>query len=342
MHEMIKFLAPILLLLLAIPVLCQEQRTRLGRIELFGTRGIDIQRVRAAMPIHEGDQFSFEAVPDLIPQIKDALKQATAIEPTDVSPVCCDERGNLTVYVGLPGKNSENLSYNRPPGNSITLSEDVVNLYREAMEVNLEATQKQPVEDDSKGYALSLYPPLRAKQLAIREYAVRHAEPIRCVLERSADAEQRTVAAYILGYTNQNQKQIMALVRASRDQNEAVRNNAVRALAVLAQSSPKVATSIPASQFVSMLNSGIWTDRNKGGSLLSILSRRRSPHLLRLLRRQALDSLVEMAQWQDPAHADSARLILGRVAGIEEDRLQQLVAAHAENRIIDALQKKAH
>jgi len=88
-----------------------------------------------------------------------------------------------------------------------------------------------------------------------------------------------------------------------------------------------------------MLNSGIWTDRNKGAYLLSILTVRRDARLLRLLRLRALVSIVEMARWRNPGHADSARLILGRVAGIDENLLQQLVAAHDLKRIIGALEQ---
>jgi hypothetical protein len=62
---------------------------------------------------------------------------------------------------------------------------------------------------------------------------------------------------------------------AGHDPDDSVRNNAVRALAVLAQSSSAMAARIPASGFIDMLNSGTWVDRNKGAFLLGILSARR-------------------------------------------------------------------
>jgi len=116
-----------------------------------------------------------------------------------------------------------------------------------------------------------------------------------------------------------------------------VRNNALRALGVLARSNPKVAARIPAEHFIAMLSSGSWTDRNKGGSLLDELSKRRDPKLLSQLRSRSVNSLIKMARWRDRSHADTFRMLLGRVAGIEETRLQQLVQAGQVEQIIAAL-----
>ena len=43
-----------------------------------------------------------------------------------------------------------------------------------------------------------------------------------------------------------------------------------------------------------------------------------------MVNRRASDSLIEMARWREFGHAQSARLILGRIAGIDEERLQRL------------------
>ena len=89
-----------------------------------------------------------------------------------------------------------------------------------------------------------------------------------------------------------------------------------------------------------MLNSDTWSDRNKAGRLLVILTRSRDPRLLRLLRLEALDSLVEMARWRDPSHASDARMILGRIAGIEERRLGEMVASGNVDEIINVARRK--
>jgi len=86
-----------------------------------------------------------------------------------------------------------------------------------------------------------------------------------------------------------------------------------------------------------MLNSGSWTDGNKAGFLLDELSKGRDPKLLSQLRAHALDSLIEMARWRSRGHAGTAGILLGRIVGIEETRLQQLVGAGEVDQIINEL-----
>jgi hypothetical protein len=86
-----------------------------------------------------------------------------------------------------------------------------------------------------------------------------------------------------------------------------------------------------------MLLSGTWTDVNKAGALLNDLTKSRDPSLLTKLRKpEVLGRLVEAARWRTE-HANSSRYILGRVAGIEEGHLEQLVAAKQVDVIISAL-----
>src|SRR5205085_9543729 len=117
------------------------------------------------------------------------------------------------------------------------LPENIVNLYERFMRALMEAVQQgAAAEDRSQGYALSAYPPLRATQLEMRAYAVDHEALLRTVLAASSDAQQRIVAAEVLGFTKQSKSQLAALTQASRDGNSTVRNNATRALLVLVES----------------------------------------------------------------------------------------------------------
>lgn len=161
------------------------------------------------------------------------------------------------------------------------------------MEASSNAVRDGASEDDSRGYSLSSDPALRAKQLATREYAVQHEALVRRVLASSADEEQRSIAAHVLGYARQSKIQVGALVRAGHDADNLVRNNAIRALGVLALSNPRIVAGVPVSGFIAMLSSESWTDRNKAGFLLETLTRRRNPKLLHELRSQALDSLID-------------------------------------------------
>jgi hypothetical protein len=314
-------------LLVLIPVVtqAQQQQIRVGYIEYFGTKGIAVETVKKTLPFHEGDEVSFDKLPDLILKAKEVVKQSIGETATDVAPICCDDHDRWMVYVGLPGRNLEVIHYDLPPKGAIHFPAEVLTLYRQTIDLVFESVHAKAIEDRSQGYALSAYPPLRAKQLAMREYATRNVALIRRVLNEAADSYQRAVAAELLGYAIHNKAQIRGLVKASRDADEGVRNNAVRALGVLAESRASIAKQIPAAGFIGLLNSGTWTDRNKGGFLIETLTRAREAKLLRSVGRRASDSLLEMARWQEANHAKTARLILGRIAGIEENRLQKLV-----------------
>lgn len=331
-----------LALSLIVVAVAQDKQKRIGEIDFYGYAGLDLDKIRVALPLHEGDAFSDEspdALFDAISGVSRAVKQTTGRAPTDVAPVCCDSRGDYMIYVGLPGKSVRTVVFNPTPKGNLRLPPEVMSLYDQTMEASSAAVKKGLAhEDDSKGYALSTTDAtLRAKQLATRAYALSHKCLIRRVLESSVHAQQRIAAAHFWGYARQSKEQIAALVRASRDADDIVRNNAIRALGVLAQSNPKVATRIPAAGFIEMLSSGSWTDRNKAGWLLDTLTTRRAPKLLGLLRSQALESLIEMARWRSTGHAYHARVLLGRIAGIEETRLQRLVETGQVDQIIEAL-----
>jgi len=309
-----------------------SQSSRIGEIEFFGYPGLDIAAVRKALPVHEGDQ-----VPRSLKAVKDAAKQVTGLETTDVGRVCCDARGESMLYIGL-GKSGGGFAYNPAPTGTNKFPKSVTKLYDQAMNATRRAVQKgTAIEDDSKGYALFADSQAHAIQLTMRDYALGHASLILEVLENSADDQQRIVAATLLGYADQSNKQIAGLAKASYDANNDVRNNAVRALAVLARSDPKVAAQIPATQFIPMLHSGTWSDLNKTSLLLEPLTRARDPKLLGGLREQALNTLIEIARWRTPGHSYPAKMMLGRIAGIEEKRLAEIADKGELRTILDAL-----
>ncbi|HEV7860796.1 MAG TPA: hypothetical protein VGO91_19405 [Pyrinomonadaceae bacterium] len=328
----------ITILLATSVVFGQEKSVRIGEIEFFGSAGINLRKVRAALPFHEGDEFRFEASDEIKNAARRSVRQVTNNAPTDVALVCCDDQGSVMIFVGLSGRN---IRYNPTPKGHERLSPDAVNLYQQSMKALGEATRKGMVtEDRSEGYALSAYPPLRDAQLAMRAYALRHEPLLRRVLASSSDAGQRNVAAELLGYARRSGSQINALARASLDSDSGVRNNATRALVVLTWSDPKIANQIPAQNFIEMLLSGTWTDLNKASALISDLTNGRNPKLLARLRQpQVLERLIEIARWRT-GHARPARVILGRMAGIEETRLQELVADGKVEAIIAALEDK--
>lgn len=320
----------------------QEESFPIGAIEFYGHAGVEADRLRAALPLRVGDQVVSGTKEKIVADITQAIKQKTGRDVADVAPVCCDDRGRLLIYIGLRDESVRQTSYNTEPRGSARLSPTAIKVHREAGEALSEAMRKGVSgEDDSQGYALSLDPNARVRQIALHEYAARHSAPVRHVLASSRDVEQRQTAAEILGYANRSREQIHALIRASHDVDSGVRNNAIRALAVLARSSSEAAAMIPGECFIDLLNSGIWTDRNKSVALLAVLSKGRDARLLTCLREQALTSLVDMARWSNRGHADYARLLLGRIAGIDEKSLTAMLDKQEIEPIIKNLKQTA-
>jgi hypothetical protein len=319
----------------------ESQSFVIGEVSFFGYSGLPVDQIRSSLPIHEGGSLAIQDVERTKDEVARAVQRAIGQRVTEVVVVCCNDTGKIMVFVGLPGESSQKFKYNSAPKEPIKLPQTILDRYAQAMTLNREAVQKQPGEDRSKGYSLSTYAPLRETEMSIRELAIRNEVLIRRVLRLSAKPEDRRAAAYALGYAQHSQAQVLALVRASRDPDDEVRNNAVRALGVLATFSKALAAWIPAGQIVPMLNSGLWADRNKAALLMNILSGARDPRLLSALRARALPSLVEMARWKDRLHAWDARMIVGRIAGIEEKHLEKLATDNVEE-IISAVNRSKH
>jgi len=130
------FLA-VLVLLSAHPILAQEKSITIGHIEFFGTAGMDVQRIKNELPVHIGDEISVTSVPDVKDHIKQSVKEAIHLEPTDVAMLCCDNQNRLVAFIGLPGKNYRQFQYNRSPKGSAQLAPQVLTIYREAMDLLL-------------------------------------------------------------------------------------------------------------------------------------------------------------------------------------------------------------
>lgn len=258
--------------------------------------------------------------------------------------ICCDEKENRLLFIGLPGASYKSFSYNSEPLGNDRLSPEIMNLYGRLDDALHRAVRKggeAAQEDDSNGYALIKDPDARSLQLAVRQWAIQHERELPRALKFSSAVEHRRVASDALGYARQSRDQILALVRAARDPDDEVRNNATRALGVLVRSNAGLASEIPPDTFIEMLNSGIWTDRNKGAALLEQLTAARDSAMLAKIRSMALDSLIEMVSWRRPGHAYFARIVLGRVAGLPEDRLKELAWNGPVDAIIEAAGRRA-
>ena len=180
---------------------------------------------------------------------------------------------------------------------------------------------------------------MRADELKVIEYARAHPKRVYSVLKRSASSRDRIAAAWIAGYAPKGSDQLAALLHAVMDPDSTVRNNTVRVLAVLASHDAGVARRIPPDPFIPMLRSLTWTDRNKAMFLLGPVTATRDPHTIESLRREAIEPLRQMSRWTYWGHASMALVLLGRVAGIPEERLQSLLEAHDAAAILEQVRE---
>jgi hypothetical protein len=296
-------------------------RDRIAPIEFFGNQGIDVDAVRKALPFHEGDRLN-KAVKD---RARSAVKRVTGRDATDVAIVCCTDSVDSVLFIGVPGESSRPFAYNPAPQGDDAASRELAAVYS-AMQKAEEAAMRKGVfgEDGAPGYRILKDPGARAAELHVRDYALAHEDELVRILQSSKSNSERSRAADALGYGAPTVKQMAALVEASRDPDDGVRNDATRALGEILRAIPSLATRVPPDAFIAMIRSGTWTDRNKAGSVLWPLTESRNPELLARLKAEAGPALLEMAHWRDEGWATSARMILGRIAGLADERILEL------------------
>jgi hypothetical protein len=326
-----------LLLLLVMTGPAAAQMPRVGIIDFYGLRKLKPENLAAAVGVQIGDSLAATSA-----QLRDRLLQVPGVIDADVSVVCC-EAGRSIMYVGVRERDAAALTFRAAPTGADLLTPDIVaagSRYFQALIAGVRQGIAQ--ENDSAGHSLAEFPPARAEQLGFIAYARNHVELLRSVLRNSANPEQRALAAQVIAYTADKRSVVPDLVDAVRDPNEEVRNNAMRALAVMAmyeQSHPESGLNVPFAPFVDMLGSTEWTDRNKASFALAALTTTRDPRLLRELRERALEPLVEMTRWRAEGHAMAAAVILGRIAGLPDEKTVELVQKDKEALIAAAMKE---
>ena len=317
----------------------------IGIIDFYGLRTLSQAQARQALQLKEGDALpaSDEQVERTIEEARKRLETLPGVAQARLNFVCCDA-GRAILYVGIEEKGSPSLHFSPAPQGSVRLPAEVVDAGKAFESAFAEAVEKRDfAEDDSQGHALFHYPAVRSVQERFVTLAARYLSQLRDVLHNSADAGQRALAAQVIAYTAEKQAVVPDLVEAMKDSNSDVRNNAMRALLVMAryaQQHPERHFVIPAQPFIRMLNSIEWTDHNKSSLALAELTERRDPALLDELRKQALPSLVEMARWKTAGHAQAAFFILGRLAGLSEEEIKS-AWDHDREAVISAALKSA-
>lgn len=294
----------------------------IGIIDFYGLRSISEQQAREALQIKEGD-----AVPDSREEAERRLEALPNVQQARLNLICC-EAGKTILYVGIKERGAPTLRFRPAPHGRLRLPDRMVQAGEALSDAVTRGVEKGDVaEDDSQGHALFHYPEARAVQERFITFAAQDLKLLRVVLRESSDAHHRALAAEIIAYAANKRDVVKDLVYGMSDPDEDVRNNSIRALMVIARfarASPTLHIKVSAEPFIEMLNSIIWTDRNKSSGVLLQLTEGRDAAVLSSLRQHAFQSLVEMSQWKSRGHASAAFFILGRVGNLSDDEIQKI------------------
>jgi hypothetical protein len=94
-----------LVLLGAVQAVASE---RIGAIEFFGYKGLDVGYIRASLSVHEGEEYSDRTKAE----VREAVTATVGKKPTDIQTICCDENGSRLLFIGLPGASYKPFVYN--------------------------------------------------------------------------------------------------------------------------------------------------------------------------------------------------------------------------------------
>ena len=303
-------------------------------IDFYGLRTISEDRVRQALKIKEGEIPPETPIPAQL-----RLEAVPGIAKARLNFVCC-EKGKTTLYVGIQENGTPGLEFRVAPTGAVRLPFDVPpagEAFEKAFSMAMEAGDR--AEDQSEGHSLMHFPEARAAQKKFITLAALHQGVLRDVLRNSSDAGQRALAAMVLGYAADKREVVADLIYGTRDPDDQVRNNSTRALwiiAKLAQRKPELGIQVPATTFIDLLNSIVWTDRNKSSYALLETTEKRDPAILAEIRERAMPSLVEMARWKAIGHAQPAIFLLGRIGGMSEDDIQAAIDRSDRQAVISA------
>jgi hypothetical protein len=289
-----------------------------GSIDWFGVGQLSTDSLRAALGVRAGDTVNVKTH-----ELERRVLGVPGVALASASYICCTPSGGVMLFVGVAERGHEAgvTTYGAPPSGAVRLPPTVMATAAAFDSAFMSAVQRGDMaEDESQGHALMHDSAARAVQESFIGLAARYDAELRDVLAHSGDAGQRAIAAQVLGYAADKRTVITALVAAVRDPDDDVRNNAVRALAVIAQYGANHAEKgihVPGAAFVPLLNSMVWSDLNKGSFALFAVTGGARPDTaaLALVRRRALHPLIDMARWTDPGHAQWPFMLLGRAIG---------------------------
>jgi hypothetical protein len=297
--------------------LAGAQTPRVHDIDFYG-----IGKVPASKILHETKLQPGEPLPSSKGALEDRINEIPGIQRVRVEALCC-EGADAILFIGVEEKDGPRVAFRSEPTGLAVLPPDVTSGYQEFVDVVRDAIQQKAGSDQVK---LSTANSAHALEDKLALYAGQHVVELRNVLRTTADPEHRAIAAAVIGYAPRKAEVVGDLQYALQDPDEAVRSNALRSMKSLAAAASRdsnLGIRISPTWLIELLNSLVLSDRLQSSDILVTLTEHHEAAVLDQIRERALPALVEMARWETLRYALPPFLLVGRIAGLEEQEIQQ-------------------
>jgi hypothetical protein len=292
-------------------------------IEVYGVHKVSQKKILEALGAHAGGPLPSRE------DAEDRIDKVSGIVASRIEAACCDGRGTI-LYVGVQEKNAPHFNFQPAPTGRVDLPDTLVGNYHTFLDTVADSIHSSTVDEDlTNGYSLMADSASRDLQKAFIPQVAANLPLLDRAIRESADPEEREMAAYLLQYAPRGPRttkvMLDALQYALQDQEDSVRQNAIRSLqaaAVGAKLHPDQQITVPPTWFVELLNSVVWSDRRNASLALVELTETRDTDTLALIRQRSLDSVIEMARWHDLQHALPAFILAGRLGGLTDKQIQ--------------------
>jgi hypothetical protein len=310
------------LALLVFATLARAQMPHVGDINFYGLHKIAAEKILSVTGLKPG-----AALPGSKGDIEDSIEKIADVVQARVEAICCDGP-NAALFIGIEERGAPHAAFRSEPAGEAALPQDLLDAYQQFLAaVSRAAARGNTSEDLTSGHSVMDDPEASALQPQFVTFASEHLNTLRDVLHNGSEADQRAVAAAVIGYAPPSQDLVNELQFALDDPEVAVRANAIRslkAIIVFASKHPQPVLKISGTWFIELLHSVELSDKMESARALLLLTDQGGQPAIELIRERALPDLAEMASWKTLRYALPPFLLLARVAGLSDAAAQHV------------------